>query len=495
MIPEIRDKINIIDFCKDPQLLNLPLLDTQEVILRAMYGLPMDGEQKILLKTLIGGRLPKLGVEHQETVLILGGRSGKTRLVAAIACYEACSRDWTKYIRPGEMAWCFVMATREQQAIDIGRNMIFSMLRSSPVLKSLIVDSIEDATRAAFPRSKAGVIALKTGMAITALPCSSTVGRGYPIAICILDEVAFFARESKNDKTDYGIYDSVLPRMIQFDTHGKMLLISTPADKSGLLYDKWINRKKHSKLYFMLKSPTWRIRTDYNKEFFERHRKLSPDGYIREFGAEFTESLAPYIPAEDVAKVVREEPLVIEPTKEDTLYFIGIDTAFGDRDRFGLSVGHSEEIDGEFKVVIDLAEKIESNLNEDLIDVALNRLVEVCKSYRCDEVIADQYQSDAFGKLLEERGVIIRVESWTAGRRRSCYGRLRALIKRQAISLPDCKDLLDEIMGLEVRYMPNSGQYTIHHKLGGHDDVADSTAIVAYELGDDEIGNTGVQFF
>ena len=72
---------------------------------------------------------------------------------------------------------------------------------------------------------------------------------------------------------------------------------------------------------------------------------------------------------------------------------------------------------------------------------------------------------------------------------------MRALIKRKAIELPNNKDLLQEIMGLEVRYMPNSGQYTIHHKIGGHDDISDSTAIVAYELGDDEVASTGMQFF
>ena len=33
------------------------------------------------------------------------------------------------------------------------------------------------------------------------------------------------------------------------------------------------------------------------------------------------------------------------------------------------------------------------------------------------------------------------------------------------------------------------------HTNGDHDDISDSTAIVAYELGDDEVASTGMQFF
>jgi len=443
--------------------------------------------------------LSKPTLELSEIILLLGGRSGKTTIASAIAAYETCCTDWRKYTRLGELAWFFIIARREQQAMDLGRNMIFSMIKRSPLLSSLIIqDSRVSKDTTLFPNSKTGVLVLETGCAVTALPCSSTVGRGYPICGCILDEVAWFARESKNDTTDRGIYDAILPRMIQFSGNAKMVLITTPADKSGLVYEKWKARQDNAKYYFIVKLPTWKVRIDFDKHFFEHHKKMSPFGFYREFGSEFTDTVSPLLKHSEVESCMRPDAEPIPPNKDHS-YFMAIDAAFGDRDRFGLAVGHVERDPGkeeEFKVVVDLVTKIDEQFNEDIVDTAADLIAEVYRKYDVFEVRGDDHQGDAFGKILDQRGVQLTTEPWSAKKHRSCYGRLRSLIKQKRISLPRNEDLLEELCGLQIKYLTGSGQYTVGHKVGGHDDMSDPVSEVVYQITEEEqVGEVGVQLF
>jgi hypothetical protein len=472
----------------------------------------MTRDQKSLLRKIIGGPNLKLtpGYEFSEVVLILGARSGKSRVVSAIAAYESCCRDWKPYLQKGELAWCFVIATREQQAIDIGRNMIATSIRSSPILREMIVDDVSEAQKSLFPRSKAGVLVLKTGMAVTALPCSSRVGRGYPIGCVVYDEMAYFARENKNESTDRGIYESILPRQAQFedpytgDLVAKTFIISTPADRTGLLWERYRDREKgdNRKLYFCIKAPTWKIRTDFSSKIMENLKKRAGAGFKREFGAEFVDTVSPFITKRLLEPSLRQDETP-PPIDTDThIYYIGIDAAFGERDRFGIAVGHSEDIiieDGgekkeSFKVTIDVAQVIDSHFDKDMVDTAVEVITHYCNKYDTWQIKADQYQADAFGKLLEQNGIYVEVENWTTALHRKLYNQLRSLLLRRGISLPNNSELIEEILGLQIKFMSTSGQFTIGHRVAGHDDVSDAVALVVGDLWVEEDSQCGVDF-
>lgn len=439
-------------------------------------------------------------------------------MAAAVSCYESCTVDWTKFTRPGELAWGFVVSVREQQAIDIGRNMIFAMLYGSPLLSSLIVDDTNSSAdkNHSMPRTKSGVLVLSTGIAITALPCSQRVGRGYPIAFVVFDEMAWFARESKDESTDWGIYNSIIPRQLQFKEAAKRLIITTPADESGLVYEKWKHRKKNKDLYYCVKVPTWRMRPDIERSYFDEQRRLSPDGFVREFAAEFHNSLDYLLRRVDVEAVVRNENNQIPPAK-DKNYVMAIDAAFGDRDRFAIAVGHVEEEgdfgvqystdkereetagEGEkeynFKVIIDVAEIVEESAGLDLVETAVLRVAELYKQYDIFEVFSDDHQKQSFGKLLEHKGVELTAEAWTAKKHRLNYGCLRTLIKQKKVDLPNNSDLIEELCGLQVKFTAG-GQYTVSHRPGGNDDLADAVSEVVTKLVDEYmVSDVGANFF
>lgn len=459
----------------------------------------MTKDQIDLWQWMVGGKvlsketrqeMAEGGQEFQEIVWVLGGRSGKSTLASAVAAYETCCTDWSPYVQKGELAWFFIVATREQQAIDIGRNMIFASIKRSKLLSGLIVEDTKFAKKhALFAHSKTGVLVLSTGVAITAIPCSSRVGRGYPICGCIMDEVAWFAREAKNETTDRGVYDAILPRMIQFRGMAKMVMISTPADKSGLLYERWKNKQDADKSYFIVRLPTWKVRTDFEKSFFEHHKKMSPAGFAREFGAEFSDTTSPLLKVLEIEACMREDNDQIPPDKKH-IYAMAIDAAFGDKDRFGIAVAHVEkkfDDDPDFRVVFDYVGKVDEVFGEDIVDTAADQIEQLYKAYDILDVLSDDHQSDSFGKILDQRGVTLKPEPWTAKKHRSRYGRLRSLIKQGRVSFPNNDDLLEELAGLQIKYLSNSGQYTIGHKKAGHDDMSDAVADVIYALTEDEV--------
>lgn len=500
MSEDLKDRIDIIQFCRDPNLLNIPLLDTQEVLLRAIYSLPMSSKQKRLYYDMTGEKVHKRVNPIQESVLVLGGRSGKsTTLAAPIAVYEAACTNWKRYMQPNEYAWFFIIAQREQAAIDIGRNIIFRLISESPYLSGLIAEDFRDKTKklpSTFPRSRTGILVLKTGCAITALPCSQSVGRGYPICGCIFDEVAHFARESAAQNTDVGIYEAILPRMIQFEHQAKTVIISTPADKTGLLWTKYRDRERHRKDYLCVKIPTEKIRTDFKKEFFQRQKRLNPMGFSREFGAEFSGSLTPLIKAEDALACMRDdnEPL---PYIAKYNYYMSLDAAFGENDNFAISVAHLEPVksneDG-FRIVVDVTDVIIPNFEQDMVDAACERILELYKAYHVFEVRADQYHAESFSKHLENIGIIVDIDPWTAPKHRIKYNTLSSFVKRRMVEMPYDEELLDELTGLQLKFLPNSGQYTVTHRRGGHDDRPDTIADLVHYIAEEETAETGVFF-
>jgi len=472
------------------------------VVLRAIYGLPTSKSQRDLYRDLTGERFPTHGREYEEFVLVFGGQSGKTRLTAAIASYESTTRNWSEMMRPGEPAWCLVFATRQEQAIDIGRNMIFSMIRGSPILKDLVIDDPAEAAHYELPKTKRDILSLATGAAVKAMPCTARVGRGYPTFCAVFDEAGWYARVSQEDRrpgknatSDQEVYDSVLPRMAKFSNLGKRGVISTPTDESGLVWTRWKDRILSRDLYLCIRIPTWKMRTDFSRDFFDRARRLSPLSYAQEFGAEFTAAGKRLFDRAAILKACRADAVPI-PYDPKHLYYMAFDSAFGDRDRFAVAVGHLVQGESGFqKHIVDIVEIVTPGVNEDLVDAGVRRVLTLYKEYHIPTAWCDVHQADAFGKLLDMRGVAFEVAETTAATKRLKYGRLANLLYRNMLSLPRSDDLIEELVGLDRRFLAASGQYTVSHRPGGHDDLADATAEIIYRMTEDAaIGVPTVEF-
>jgi phage terminase large subunit-like protein len=107
----------------DPQLLGAGLGDTGTwstwlVLLKAAFGLPLGEPQREVFRTIAGDRDPP-GQRVRELWCVLGRRSGKSRIAAALAVYFALLEKHD--LAPGEVGHVLVLAASQQQAQTVFR--------------------------------------------------------------------------------------------------------------------------------------------------------------------------------------------------------------------------------------------------------------------------------------------------------------------------------------------------------------------------------------
>jgi hypothetical protein len=77
-----------------------------------LFGLPLSDEDLALFRECTGRENPPPG-GTTEAWLICGRRSGKSFILALIACYLAVFKDWSAFLAPGEVGAIKIIASRE----------------------------------------------------------------------------------------------------------------------------------------------------------------------------------------------------------------------------------------------------------------------------------------------------------------------------------------------------------------------------------------------
>ena len=137
-----RRTISIIDAMNDPNLLGAALGDTATwtrwlSILKAAFALPMSDADIAQFKEVSGNREPPTQ-RVDELWALLGRRSGKSRVAAALACYAALLVP--RKLAHGETGVVLVLAASADQA-KVVFNYCTGFLQASPVLAREIIGS------------------------------------------------------------------------------------------------------------------------------------------------------------------------------------------------------------------------------------------------------------------------------------------------------------------------------------------------------------------
>ena len=106
-------------------------------VLRAIFAMPMPEQDLPLFQQLTGRQAPPVH-PVQECWLVVGRRGGKSFIVALIAVFLACFRDYRPFLGPGERGVLMVVATDRKQARVIMRY-IAALLDHVPMLKHMVV--------------------------------------------------------------------------------------------------------------------------------------------------------------------------------------------------------------------------------------------------------------------------------------------------------------------------------------------------------------------
>ena len=154
---------NIIEFATEYMGVSFAERPAQEVILRCLYGLPLNMEQiELYRKLTTNEQVFEHNVEKVEGDLAIGARGGKSFMVSVIALYESIVKGdhWRKYLRDKEVGYAVITATRQKQCEDIVQASCTSLLENSS-LKYYIEDALT------------AELKLTNGLAIVSMPCNA----------------------------------------------------------------------------------------------------------------------------------------------------------------------------------------------------------------------------------------------------------------------------------------------------------------------------------
>jgi hypothetical protein len=218
--------VNIIDAIDDPLVFAKHFRgdtwNAWRVFLCALFGLPMSDEQLAVYRAHTGRSSPPTA-PRQEGWLVAGRRSGKSFILACVAIFLACFKDWRPFLGPGEVGTVMIVASDRRQSRVIMRYCL-GLLRAVPMLKQLIEGETQES------------IQLRNRVVIEVHTASFKSTRGYTIVAGLLDELAFWPVDESSSSPDVEVLNAIRPGMSTIP--GAMLLCaSSPYARRGALWD------------------------------------------------------------------------------------------------------------------------------------------------------------------------------------------------------------------------------------------------------------------
>jgi Terminase large subunit, T4likevirus-type, N-terminal len=292
--------VSLLDACDEAPLFNFQLWPRQRALLEAVE------------------RGPRLHV------WALGRRSGKTTLAAIVGLWTCLFRpDIAAKVRPGERFYAVAVGTNIRQArlfVSAAR----SIVEASPLLAKQVESSSDDE------------LVFKTGGVLTAFPCSSRGGRGWPIAALLLDEAAFFISETEGYQTADRVFEALVPSTAQFGSAARIILASTPYGTDGLFAETW-TRASNGELEDAVaqRATTREMNPTLSPEFFTAQEALDPESFRSEFLAEFVGSGGALLDPEVIREAIADRDVLLPDQASG--WVAGLDPAFSS-DPFGLAL-------------------------------------------------------------------------------------------------------------------------------------------------------------
>lgn len=332
---------DIITFTTSADYLGLEISVPQRALLKVSYGLELTEDEMVHFRQCTGRTLDPR-TNFTTVVVIAGARAGKdSRLVGPTALYEAVLGGHK--ISKGETATIGLYA-QGKEAAAVTFDYISKYATESPKLADMV--------KGQPLRSK---LTLDNNFVIRTFPATRIAGRAYSFPVAVLNESAFYRFEGAAN-ADTEILTSVRRGMLNFPKR-KLLIVSTPYAKQGILYDHFTRfyGRDDSKDVLVWRAPTTYMNPSITPERLEEERRvMDPSHFAREYLAEFIDDAAAWLPSELIEAAV-DLSIVERPPLPHVKYTMGIDASGAGACAFAVSIGHPEDQgDGTIVVVQDV---------------------------------------------------------------------------------------------------------------------------------------------
>ena len=426
------------------------------VLLKALFALEMSKADFEIYRTYTG-RSDVPGKEFKEAWIVCGRRGGKSFVSAVIAVYLALFHNFQQYLSPGERAIIQIIASDRAQAKLI-LDYVRGIFETNPVFQQYVQDDYKEA------------IHLNNSISIEVMSCSFRSIRGRSVAVEIFDECAFWFTEGY--KPDSEILAAVRPGLATFGDASKLIAISSPYGRSGILFDHWQRYwGKPDENVLVWRAPTRVMNPNISQELIDAEIQKDRSAAESEWMAVWRSDIEGFLDA-DLVKQAAVLPGTLAPQRH-TVYRAFCDPSGGRVDAFTLAIGHySYE---QQKYVIDRLDAWPSPLDP---HKATQEASEICRRYRIHRLTGDRYAGRWVSEAFSKHGITYSNAELSKSK---LYLELEPLINTQMILLPKNKNLINELLNLERR-TGRSGRDSVDHAPKGSDDLANAVAGCSYLL-------------
>jgi|ERR1700723_30683 len=457
-------------FCSDPQLIAEPISKPWAVFYKAIEGLPLNAEE-IEIFCACSGRACYEPRPYTEATALAGRRSEKTSTGLKFMLWKILTTpEWLKKHR-GTIR-IPVIAQDMRIAKDIKKT-AQDLVLNSPLLKNEVAEVLVTE------------IQFRNGICLTTFPATWSSTRGLSCPGAFLDELAFV---SVDGGSDVELVRQVRPSMVRYGSLKRLLKLTTPWQRSGLVYDEFSHRNERPDLL------VWQASTQFmtprvSVESLEKERASDPTYFAREYEALFTDDLESFIPAADVdmaiLKGIRERPFL--PMLKDAYYGAIDASSLTGRDRFVFGIAHRETCGSAGAgTAIDLLRGwTRSTVNQTCDEIAA-----IAKTYNIRQIVADQHGFHFLKELMAQRGISLRELPFTSRSKPEIFLGMKVAFAQAQVRLIDHVEACRELRSLESR-KTSGGHYQISAPRSLHDDYATCCALLIHERKD---SNTNVGF-
>lgn len=423
--------------------------------LRALYGLPIGEKGSEVVRQCAGRDAEVLPSQGFGTALFLTGRrSGKSRIAAIIGAYEAVLAGHELKLAKGERGVVAICAPSKSQ----GR-IVKDYLRAifeTPILHAEVAAETKDGFE------------LTCGTRIEILAGDWRTIRGFTLLAAIVDEACFFGYDDESRiKSDTELVRAIRPSLATVG--GKLICISSPYARKGWCWNQYQKHYgKDSANVLVWNAPSRVMNPTLPQSVVDEALAEDLQAAKSEYLGEFRDDVAEFLPRSVI------EPLVVKGRREslpdrDRDYFAFADVSGGRGDDAAFAVAHRTGR----TVVLDFLKRYRPPFSP---QEAVGDMARQAKRYRVRKVIGDNYAAEFTARAFEAEGV--RYEKCDKPKS-DLYVELLPRLCSGEIELLDDETTVSQLASLERRTRAG-GRDIIDHPPGGHDDLANAVAGVAY---------------
>jgi len=422
-------------------------------ILRLIHGHQVQPKWAPFIKKVTGRDLTSFSRRGFNTSLLLTGRrSGKSKIAALCAAYEAAISGKHKQLSKGERGLVSVISpTRDQSSVILN------------YIKGIFETPLFEAEVIGKPRGDG--LDLTNGVSIKILVGDYRTVRNFTQISVVVDECCFFGvTEESKVRSDTELIRAVKPALAT--VNGRLIAISSPYARKGWAYKTWKTNFGNGKgRTLVVQAPSRKLnRKTLPKSVVQEAMEEDRASALSEYYAQWRDDVALFIDRSIVEALVK--PGRQQLLRNHNHKYIGFaDVSGGRHDSAALCIGHKNQD----VTVVDCIKQYKPPL--DPYAVAGN-MCKILKDYHLKHVTGDNYAAEFVVSAFRHNGVTYKKADMNKSQ---LYLELLPVLCSRGIELVDNDVLINQLASLE-RKTRSGGRDIVDHPQGGHDDLANALA-------------------